>query len=685
MNTALVTARSALASERQIRVMIVDDAVVARSIVTRWVEAEPDMKVAASLRTGREALDKLEAADPDVVLLDVEMPELDGIAALPLLLGKKRDLVVIMVSTLTRRSAELSLRALALGATDYVPKPETTYEAMTSAAFHRELIDKVRGLGRKRLMVRKSAPVSAREEKQPPRDHAPPPRVSDGAPRRADGSEVSLRPFAVATPRALLIGSSTGGPQALTVLVEKLPAAIDRAPMLDYAAHAADFHRGAGRTLKSCQRQGRARSRARRAGSCRRHLSGARRPPYARRAQRRRRQDRARRRLAGQLLQTGGRSFVFLGGGGVEIGFAWCRSHRHGQRRHARRHRHCRRRRQRHRAGRGDQRCLGYAAIRRPGRLVLGRPPAQPDCRQNTWPVFGRSVVTPLDYDYLRKSLKQRSGLVLSADKQYLVESRLLPVARKAGLVNLTALVNQLKRGDEALMTAVVEAMATNESFFFRDKVPFYHFTSIIMPALIAARRNTRTIRIWCAAASIGQEPYSLAMCLKEMESDLAGWRVELLASDLSGEALEKARQGLYTQFEVQRGLPIQFLVRYFKQTRELWQIAPEIRAMVKFRQLNLLSDFSHLGIFDLIFCRNVLIYFDPQTKVDVLDRLAWASASDGYLVLGAAETVVGLTESFKVVGEKHGLYAPNARSPRPSLPAAGKPAARLVAAGGGQ
>jgi len=293
--------------------------------------------------------------------------------------------------------------------------------------------------------------------------------------------------------------------------------------------------------------------------------------------------------------------------------------------------------------------------------------------------------VTPLDYDYLRKCLKQRSGLVLTADKQYLVESRLLPVARKVGLVNRTALVNQLKRGDELLMTAVVEAMATNESFFFRDKVPFYHFTSIIMPALIAARRSTRTIRIWCAAASTGQEPYSLAMCLKEMEDDLVGWRVELLASDLSGESLEKARQGLYTQFEVQRGLPIHFLVRYFKQVRELWEIAPELRAMVKYRQHNLLSDFSHLGVFDLIFCRNVLIYFDPATKVNVLDRLARATANDGYLVLGAAETVVGLTDSFKVVGEKHGLYAPNAGAAKPSLPGIGKPAPRLVAVSGGQ
>jgi two-component system, chemotaxis family, protein-glutamate methylesterase/glutaminase len=233
MSTALVAARLAPASEQQIRVMIVDDAVVARSIMTRWVEAEPDMKVAAALRTGREALENLETSDPDVVLLDVEMPDLDGFAALPLLLNKKRDLVVIMVSTLTRRSAELSLRALALGATDYVPKPETTYEAMTSAAFRRELIEKVRGLGRKRLSARKSTPVLAPEEK--PRLPSKPlvaQRAPEGAPRRVDASEVCLRPFAIPMPRALLIGSSTGGPQALTSLLGQLPEAIDQAPVL---------------------------------------------------------------------------------------------------------------------------------------------------------------------------------------------------------------------------------------------------------------------------------------------------------------------------------------------------------------------------------------------------------------------------------------------------------------------
>lgn len=293
--------------------------------------------------------------------------------------------------------------------------------------------------------------------------------------------------------------------------------------------------------------------------------------------------------------------------------------------------------------------------------------------------------MTPQDYDYLRRRLKERSGLVLSADKEYLVESRLLPVARKAGLTGLAELVHVVMSGhNEALMTAVVEAMTTNESFFFRDKIPFDNFRAVIMPALIAARRKTRAIRIWCAAASCGQEPYSLAMCLKEMEREIAGWRIELLATDLSNEVLEKARQGIYSQFEVQRGLPIQLLIRHFTQTGELWQLAPSIRAMVKYRQLNLLSDFFHLGTFDLIFCRNVLIYFDQETKSDVLGRLARIVASDGYLVLGAAETVVGLTDSFKIVPDKRGLYVPNTDWPKISRPTAGQRAPRLVAINGG-
>ena len=165
--------------------------------------------------------------------------------------------------------------------------------------------------------------------------------------------------------------------------------------------------------------------------------------------------------------------------------------------------------------------------------------------------------------------------------------------------------------------------MTTNESFFFRDKIPFDHFRDAIMPGLMAARARERRIRIWCAAASTGQEPYSLAMCLKEMKQKLGGWRVEILGTDLSTEVLEKAKAGVYSQFEVQRGLPIQMLVKYFSQVGDTWQIAPEIRAMVQYRPLNLLADFAHLGRFDVVFCRNVLIYFDQETKIGVLNRIA--------------------------------------------------------------
>ena len=261
--------------------------------------------------------------------------------------------------------------------------------------------------------------------------------------------------------------------------------------------------------------------------------------------------------------------------------------------------------------------------------------------------------MTPIDYDFLRRCLKDRSGLSLSADKQYLVESRLLPVARKAGLGSLPDLVTALRRGDDdALMTKVVEAMTTNETFFFRDKAPFETFRSTVLPALLSARRASRSLRIWCAAASSGQEPYSLAMMLKELGDELLGWRVELIATDLSGDVLEKARQGIYSQFEVQRGLPIQLLIKYFNQVGDMWQIAPEIRAMVKFQRINLLADFAWLGVFDLLFCRNVLIYFDQPTKTETLDRLTRAVAADGYLVLGAAETVVGLTDGFATVAD---------------------------------
>jgi len=267
--------------------------------------------------------------------------------------------------------------------------------------------------------------------------------------------------------------------------------------------------------------------------------------------------------------------------------------------------------------------------------------------------------VNQLDYEFLRKLLRDKSGLDLSADKQYLIESRLLPLARKTGLASISDLVQKLRDGSSVLIGQVVEAMTTNETFFFRDKLPFDHFREAIIPELLRARTNRKVIRIWCAAGSTGQEPYSLAICLREMSAALTGWRVEITATDLSQEVLEKSKSGLYSQFEVQRGLPIQFLVKYFKQIGELWQINADIRSMVQHRQLNLLHDFAQLGTFDVIFCRNVLIYFDQETKINIFGRLAKSMESDGFLVLGAAETVVGLTDVFKPLAERRGLYRP--------------------------
>ena len=268
--------------------------------------------------------------------------------------------------------------------------------------------------------------------------------------------------------------------------------------------------------------------------------------------------------------------------------------------------------------------------------------------------------MTPQEFDWLRAHLKQQSGLVLTNEKQYLVESRLLPVARKAGLTTLSALIAKMKEpGQSVLAATVVEAMTTNESFFFRDKTPFDHFTGTMLPQLLEARARERRLRIWCAAASTGQEPYSLAMCLKEAEAKLAGWRVEIIGTDLSSDVLEKAKAGIYTQFEVQRGLPINQLLKYFTQTGDTWQINSNLRSMIQYRKLNLLEPFSSLGQFDIIFCRNVLIYFDNTTKVDILERMAKMMPSDGYLVLGAAETVVGLTDVFKPMSDRRGLYQP--------------------------
>ena len=262
------------------------------------------------------------------------------------------------------------------------------------------------------------------------------------------------------------------------------------------------------------------------------------------------------------------------------------------------------------------------------------------------------------DFELLAGILKHRSGLVLTKQKVYLLESRLMPVARKYGFKNLDEVAGSIRlRRDEVLLDAITEAMTTNESLFFRDIKPFEILREKVLPQVMAGRSN-RHIRIWSAACSSGQEPYSMCMLLKEQRHKQEGWRIEIVATDLSQQMLEKAKSGMYTQFEVQRGLPIAMMVKYFKQTGDKWQIDASLRSMVTFREFNLLEDPLALGKFDIVFCRNVLIYFDSATKRKVLDGMSRLLPHDGVLFLGGAETVLGVTDRFQPVPGQRGVYA---------------------------
>lgn len=264
----------------------------------------------------------------------------------------------------------------------------------------------------------------------------------------------------------------------------------------------------------------------------------------------------------------------------------------------------------------------------------------------------------PDDYAFMVTFLKERSGLVLSQDKAYLLENRLLPVARKNMMSSLDDLFRALRMlDDEDLIREVTEAMTTNESFFFRDVTPFEQFRNVVLPRFIEARARTKSLRIWCAAASTGQEPYTLAMILDEERDKLAGWQVKIIATDISTAALERARAGVYTQFEVQRGLPVHYLVKYFEQLEGSWQIDSAMRHKIDYRTFNLLGDIGAIGPVDIIFCRNVLIYFDQETKGVILDAMSTLLPDDGVLYLGGAETVLGVSKSFKPASDLSGVY----------------------------
>ncbi|MBI3513982.1 MAG: protein-glutamate O-methyltransferase [Proteobacteria bacterium] len=272
------------------------------------------------------------------------------------------------------------------------------------------------------------------------------------------------------------------------------------------------------------------------------------------------------------------------------------------------------------------------------------------------------------DFDFLSRTVRERSGLQLTQDKSYLLESRLMPVARRFGAKTLDEFVNSVRqRQDQERLKAITEAMTTNETLFFRDAKPFEQFKRVVLPALLETRAAQRAVRIWCAASSSGQEPYSLAMLIKEEGVKLAGWRFEILATDLSQEMVDRARAGAYSQFEVQRGLPIQLLMKYFRQIEDRWQLDDAIRNMVQYRTFNLLDDPRSLGTFDVVFCRNVLIYFDQPTKAQVLERIAKQLPADGMLYLGGAETVLGVTDRFEPMPNERGIYRPALRVDGPA------------------
>ena len=265
--------------------------------------------------------------------------------------------------------------------------------------------------------------------------------------------------------------------------------------------------------------------------------------------------------------------------------------------------------------------------------------------------------MTP-EYDYIRTLVKRSSAMVLEDGKEYLIQARLAPLVRQEGVPTIEHLVARMReRPDSPLHSRVVEAMTINETSFFRDINPFEVLRKHVLPALQQARAHNRTLNIWSAACSTGQEPYSLAMVLRDLFPDLVTWRVRIYATDLCSQVLEKAKRGKYTQLEVNRGLPAPMLIKNFVQDGTEWAVKPEVRGLVEFRQMNLSAPWQGLPPMDVVLMRNVLIYFDVETKKRLLGYLKDVLRPDGYLFLGAAETTFNIDGSFEAIEQSRTIY----------------------------
>lgn len=269
--------------------------------------------------------------------------------------------------------------------------------------------------------------------------------------------------------------------------------------------------------------------------------------------------------------------------------------------------------------------------------------------------------ISAIDFDYLRKLMRERTAIVLDAGKEYIAESRLANLVSDEGFDSIPELIQELRSNSfTGLHRRVVNAMTNNETWFFRDLVPYQALRQVIIPHLLASRATERTIRIWSAACSSGQEPYSTAMLLRENFPELRNWNVRILATDISTSVLDRAQQGRYSQLEINRGLPVSLLTRYFVRDGLYWVILDEIRNQVQFQELNLAEAWSLLPAFDIVFLRNVLIYFDVDRKKEILARVHRQLRPDGYMLMGGAETTLNLSNDFeRVQYETTAYYRP--------------------------
>ncbi|QGM47812.1 CheR family methyltransferase [Methylocystis heyeri] len=281
--------------------------------------------------------------------------------------------------------------------------------------------------------------------------------------------------------------------------------------------------------------------------------------------------------------------------------------------------------------------------------------------------VASQGLHAGLGYARFRSQMAALTGAAPAPDRQYFVESRLAPILRAHNLADLLELASAIDaRESQALVDEVIDALIDNETSFFRDHVVFEEFVGRVLPELMKARSEVRRLRIWCAAVSTGQEAYSLAMALDHEARALRGWTVEVLATDISGAAIEAARSGVYSQFEVQRGLSTSRLLRYFHRHEDNWRVNEHLRAWVSFERFNLMSDPGDFGTFDAIFCRNALLRFEPRRKQETLARLGRALAPDGFLFLGASESLGEDCENY-AAASGDGIWRPRARR-RPRL-----------------